>query len=472
MRVDAPVRFREWRAVARSTAAGCGKLTRMSLMAMGWAGLAACLCVLSLRRPVWALAFYLQTFFAAPHMWWWGDDIPSARYALWAGVLLLLSVLSTAQLKSVPSPPEFGRLKTIAIAMVVNATVVHLLFALNQTISADTYVELVKYTLLFFLISAAIKDRADLRYALAAMALGAAYIGWEVTVNERGDFNGSRLEGVGAPAAQTANSLANVMLVMLPLSGSLFLTKSWTWKTISAVASPLILNVLLLCNSRGAFLGLIGTALAMVFMARGESRKRALQVLALGGVALFFLLGDADILDRFVTTFVGSEERDNSASGRLDFWRAGLALLSDYPLGAGGGVFKFVLGQRYLGDIVGAENADARSLHNGYLTEATDWGVQGLFLKIALFVTAIVGAYKTCEKCRKEGRTQDALLGLCVTTTAVGFLIHCSFGAFLNNEWGFWILALLTRYSAVYAESDDIASSAPAEGTRSTAVAA
>lgn len=438
----------------------------MSASGALWVVLAVSFLLMSFRRPVWAVAFYLQTFFAAPYLWWWGDDLPSLRYSLLAGFVLLLSV-ALAPASLIPNRPNAATLRVAAIAIVVNAVFVHLVFAANSTISAEVLVELAKFILLFFMISSAIKDRDDLHRVIATIAIGAAYIGWEVAINDRGTFTGSRLEGVGAPAANTANSLANVMLVALPLAGSLFLQKSWKWKLTSVVAAPLILNLLLLCNSRGAFLGLIGTGVAFVLAARGQTRKRALQTMALGGIALFLLLGDPRILERFMTTFTGSEARDNSAAGRLEFWQAGAALLADYPLGAGGGAFKFTLGVRYLGELLGTDDVEARALHNGYLTEATDWGVQGLFLKLGLFLVAIVGAYRTTEKCRRENRIQDALLGLCITTTAFGYLIHNFFGSFLDHEWGYWILALLVRYAALFD-----AASASAADSADTAIEA
>jgi putative inorganic carbon (hco3(-)) transporter len=421
----------------------------VSLTTIVWAALAGGLCLMSLSRPVWAVAVYMQTFFAAPQLWWWGDELPRFRYALWAGYLVLGAVIVAPRAIVAPKTIE-GKMRTISVLMLLNATFVHFFLAPSQRISLDTFVEFLKYTLLMFLMSSAIKDRTDFQRVVATLALGAAYIGWEVTINERGDFSGSRLEGVGAPAANTANSLANLMLVVLPLAGSLFLQKSWKWKATCLVAAPLILNVLLLCNSRGAFLGLVGTGIAFVFLAKGVNRKRAIKTLGLAVVALYLLLGDARILDRFMTTFTGSEARDNSASSRLVFWNAGLALLNDHPLGAGGGAFKFALGSRYLAQTTGAEDPDSRSLHNGYLTEATDWGVQGLILKLSLFLVAILAAYRTCEKCRRENRIEEGVLGLCVVTMAVGHLIHCMFGSFLDHEWSFWILALLARYADLY----------------------
>ena len=428
----------------------------MSLTALVWVFAAGCLLLLSLRRPVWAIALYMLTFFAAPHLWWWGDEIPRMRYALWAGVALLISVV----IFRIQSPPDDGhrtsRVHKTAVLMVVNATLVHLLLAIDRTISLDTYTELLKYTLLFYLMWIGIRDKRDFRTAIMAIALGGFYIGWEITMNERGDFSGSRLEGVGAPGAETANSLASLMLTCLPLISSLLVDGSKRDKIIALGAAPLVLNVLLLCNSRGAFLGLMGTGVAFLLIARGKTRKMALRSLLVGTVALYFLLGDPKILDRFTTTFVGSEERDNSASSRLVFWQAGMRMLNDYPLGAGGGAFKFNVGRRYQASIVGDRNAEDRSLHNGYLTEATDWGIQGLALKLFMFVSALFLAYRTVERCRLEGRTREAITGLCMMTAGLGLLIHCFFGSFLANEWGYWVMALLVRYSELYKVGEQV----------------
>jgi O-antigen ligase len=216
----------------------------------------------------------------------------------------------------------------------------------------------------------------------------------------------------------------------------------------------LALNTLLLCNSRGAFLGLIGSGLLYFLLARGAARKEAFRTLLLGAVVLYFLLGDPDILNRFLTTFVGSEDRDQSASDRLLFWSAGLLMVGDYPLGAGGAGFKYVHGPRYL-MIVGAD-VPVRSLHNGYLTELTDWGIQGLLLRMLLFVLALSAAYRTSNVCRRDGRPDDAIVGNCLIVSCAGFLVTCVFGSYLSNEWAYWIQALLVRYSELYAVPEPV----------------
>lgn len=406
-----------------------------------------------LHRPVWAVALYMLTFFAAPHLWWWGDDLPSLRYALIASFVLTVAVV----LKRDPEGGQrFRFFHGAALGMAVNATLVHFLIASTPSVSWSNYVELLKFVLLFFLLWWAIQDKRDMRIVLIAIAIGAAYIGYEITVNERGEFSGGRLEGVGAPGADSANSLASLMLITLPLTGSLFIASRLWEKLVVVVSAPLALNVLLLCNSRGGFLGLIGAATSFLLVSRGATRKRALRTLALGAVALFLLLGDPEIMQRFSTTFVGSEDRDRSAASRLEFWQAGLAMLNDYPLGDGGGAFKYIHSGRYLSEIAGL-NED-RSLHNGYLTEATSWGVQGLTLQLILIGGALVAAYKTSNRCRLNGQIESALIGVCVVVATAGLLIHCMFGSFLGNEWGYWLVGLLVRYSELYEPSRDEAS--------------
>jgi putative inorganic carbon (hco3(-)) transporter len=429
----------------------------MSATAIVWILTAVVLTLLSLRRPVWAIGLYMQTFFAAPQLWWWGDELPEMRYALWAGVGLLIATLVARATSHDDAGHRVTRVHKAAIVMCINASLVHVLFAVDRVISIETYVELLKFCLLFCLIWAAIKDKADFRTAVMSIAVGGFYIGWEVTVNERGDFSGSRLEGVGAPGADTANSLASLMLTCLPLISSLLVDGKKRHKVIAIIAAPLVLNVLLLCNSRGAFLGLIGTAIAFLLIARGNTRKQAIRSLAFGSVALFLLLGDPKILDRFTTTFVGSEQRDNSAESRLVFWEAGFRMLNDYPLGAGGNAFKYNLGRGYQAAIVGDDAAQDRSLHNGYLTEATDWGFQGLIVKLAMFAFALLAAFRTEERARRDGRTSDALTGLCIMTAGIGLLIHCMFGSFLASEWAYWVMALLIRYSELYAVGQQVA---------------
>ena len=114
---------------------------RVSLTAIIWVTLGVRLLVMSVRRPVWAVALYLMTFFALPQLWWWGDELPICATPLWSGYVLLGAVILAPRAVVEPHTLE-GRMRTIAILMLLNATLVHFVFAPNQRISIDTYVEM------------------------------------------------------------------------------------------------------------------------------------------------------------------------------------------------------------------------------------------------------------------------------------------------------------------------------------------
>lgn len=419
----------------------------MSLTSVIWAGLFVLLSVLSVGRAGWAVPLYMLTFFAAPQLWWWGDQLPDLRFALTSGFVLIgAAVLGQSQPET--GRRHFGIVQWAVLGIMVNAVLVHLFLAAGPRHSQTELIELLKFCLLYFLMSSVIKTKADLRLAFVAMAMGAGYIGYEVTVNERGEFSGGRLEGVGAPGADTANSLASLLMTTLPFTGSLLSQSGMTLKALVALTAPLALNVIILCNSRGAFLALIGSGISFVLLSRGKTRKNALQALGLGAVTMYLLMGDPEIIQRFATTFSGAEERDNSASSRIEFWKAGYELLKDHPLGSGGGAFKYVLGERYLR--MYTTQTDSRSLHNGYLTIATNWGVQGLVLHLVFVFGAMAAAYRTAEACRRAGLTHDALVGTCVIVGGISLLIGAIFGSFLPSEWCYWLVAYLVRYAEIY----------------------
>ena len=112
----------------------------MSLTALAWTVLASSLIVGSVIRPAWAVALYFLTFFAAPQLWWWGDELPDARYALIAGFVLLVSAALHDANRTIRGPSRVA--SYAAIAMIVNATFVHFFLASRPDITFDGYVEL------------------------------------------------------------------------------------------------------------------------------------------------------------------------------------------------------------------------------------------------------------------------------------------------------------------------------------------
>ena len=178
--------------------------------------------------------------------------------------------------------------------------------------------------------------------------------------------------------------------------------------------------------------------------------------MALGGLAGLLLMGDARIKEHFLTIFQTKQEAMQDAESRMAyesaqsrtiFWRAGLNMLHDHPLGSGGNAFKGGGCRPYLAEFsIGRD----RALHEGFLTEATNWGLQGLALRLAFLASSAMCAYKTLRFQFKMGDSQIAFFGSCILASMVGFMITALFGDFVHLEWSYWIAALAVVYANVY----------------------
>ena len=422
----------------------------MSLTAVAWLAGVVCLAVLTLSRPAYGFALYLLTFFANPAYWWWGDEVPAIQWNFYSGwIFLIAAAVHASSSREATEKPGSGMVGVFAIAMVVNATAVHLLLAPDYSVSFDSYILLAKFVLLYFMIVSSARTPRDYRLLLWAIVLGAAYVGYEITLNDRGHFARGRLEGAGVPGAKMANNLASLFVVALPLAGALFfIGKRWE-KWLAALTAPFILNVILLCSSRAAFLGLFAAAGTFLVAVPGRARKQALYGLTLAGVVTFFLMGDPDILARFGTIFVSSEEQlDNSARSRLTYWTAGVRMIADHPLGAGGAGFKRAYASQYLA----AEGIDvqARSVHNGFINDAAEWGLQGLTLHLLFIGSGVWLMLRVARHRNALGDRHGAVTCAALIGAMVAFLITCIFGDFLDAEWGYWIVALMVGYARLH----------------------
>jgi putative inorganic carbon (hco3(-)) transporter len=414
----------------------------VNLTLIVWLIIFAVTLAMSLRRPSWGVVTYMLTFFLSPPFWWWGKEIAHIRWNLIASLLLLVTLAFNGALNH----PMFLRRKIskrfiyLAVLVAANATFVHFMLAPSTQISFSAYDLLLKQMVLFLLLAASIRDEFDLKIIVIAIVLGATYIGYEVTINERGKMRAGRLEGVGIPNAVSANDLACLMVSVAPLVAPIFLFGGIGSKIMAVTAGPLILNVVMLCNSRGAFLALISMGAVYLYAAPKRIRPQVYKITALGLLAGWMLMGDPRIIERFMTTFSGSEERDRSASSRMDFWRAGMMLIKDYPLGQGGYAFKTVHGSRYLEKVTG--DPTARSVHQGYINEACEWGIQGLALRLSVLLGGLYLGWRNAKHAMRVNRWYLAGVNLSLVASLTGLMVQSFFGTFLDNEWGIYMVAM------------------------------
>ena len=172
--------------------------------------------------------------------------------------------------------------------------------------------------------------------------------------------------------------------------------------------------------------------------------KKAIIGLILGGITTYLLLGDPRVMERFYTTFAGSEERDASAANRLIYWGAGLRSVMDHPLGSGGNGFKKLHYKEYL------NRPGVTSVHSGIINEACEWGIQGLLLRLFFVAQASLCAYRVWKFRSKIPDSETSFFSVSLITCMAGFMLTCAFGDFLDAEWGYWIPAILVGWAKIY----------------------
>ncbi len=420
----------------------------MSATALAWVLMFLALSVMAMRRASWGAALYMLTFFALPDFWWWGEGTALAgqRWSLFSGLIFLVASLAHNVASRGPDEPLLDRSRTIAFLILLNCTVVHFLLAGNPAQSALVYSLVWKFVLLFWTLTICVHDRQDLYNVILALLIGAGYIGYEATINDRGHMVRGRLEGIGTPSANSANHLAALFVSVLPIVGGVFFLVDRRLKVLAALLLPLIVNVILLCNSRGAFLGCIVGGATLIIVSRGAARKRAVTGLGLGILAFFLLMNDPKIWERFMSTFAKEEERDESAASRLQYWQAGLMMCAERPYGSGGGGFKHAYGARYLGKVGIFEDED-RAVHNGYLNEVCEWGVQGLVLRLSFLLTVGLAVFRGMSWAERAGDSNFAFLGGCICAALAVFLATAMFGDVLDAEWGYWLAGIGFAYT-------------------------
>jgi len=256
------------------------------------------------------------------------------------------------------------------------------------------------------------------------------------------------------------NSLAALLVLFLPLATTCLLWPAGSrggkdgqdvtpprWIRPIAILSLIVLPpLLILTQSRGAWLALIVAAVLLVALHRRRLRLLTAAAAA-GGVMAVLALGPGSLVARLGDPVPASERAsapasavdpatsaDPSAAGavpaaatarsRAQLWRDALALLAQRPgTGVGLNTFPLVFGQKpeYQGRYVYQGYAHA---HNTLLQGALDYGVPGFVALVGLYVALAWAAWRLHRRCI------DTPLDTLVVGLGVALAAHATHGLF------------------------------------------
>ncbi len=230
------------------------------------------------------------------------------------------------------------------------------------------------------------------------------------------------------------NVLAGALVLAIPVGGALLLWPPFQlpysrWVRLAAGGMTLVmLGVLALTQSRGAYIALAVGLLIFLLMLRRELAALAVVV---GGIATFFIAQRADlgqILDVALTT-----DAVSGLAGRQEVWSRAIYMIQDFPYtGVGLGTFGLVARVLYPFFLVGPDT-EVPHAHNLLLQVAVDVGLPGLVAFIALYTLALLMALLAYRRWRAAG--DQAMQGLALGI-AIGLVMMAVHGVVDAVVWG------------------------------------
>jgi hypothetical protein len=406
----------------------------------------ACIVLAFVRHPIYGLALYLTVFFVHPPSRWWGSMLPDLRWSFVAGAIALLAVIVHGRKLDNGARPWYSTAPGLALLLFVIWFWIQNFWALNPEGHYTASVQYTKYLVAFYLVyrlATGPKESADI---LLIHVAGCAFLG-ALCVYQGRSF-GARLDGVGGPGINDANSLGMYIATGLAIGAMLMLTLKG-WRRIAVLlALPIILDGLFYTGSRGAFVGLLAGGAVVYFLCPPQRKWVFWGCVVLGLVAAASLVDDKFVERMFsIRSAVESRENiDSSAEGRLVLLEAQVKMAARYPHGAGfrgtSAMSREFLDEKWLSGAFDPSERE-RSSHNTFMSALVEQGIPGaiLYIWLCLWGVMAVGRLKALQW-RHVGVDLTAPAVACCAGIAVVWTAG-QFTDYLQTEVQIWLFALL-----------------------------
>jgi len=402
--------------------------------------------------PLYGVLAYMFVYFVNPNRRWWFNEIPHLRFSFIAFIFIAAGYAVRAkkfQFNRIFHPPQTKWLLCQTLLVIALSLV-----AVDPRTHNDLLIKHIKY-ILFALIFMIVIDNKDKFEKVKLMVIfGCTYIGyygWQV-----GRYGGVRLENIGPGDSREVNATAQVVLCSIPLIIYYLLQgKKWQ-KAISLISLAFCLNVLILFNSRGAFLALIVSMFYMFYhlliqkkQYLGKDLRIKVIALILVGIAGFLYLTDEAFWDR-MSTLQKVQTGEETGGGRVELWMTGIRIANDYPLGVGGGGFMF-LSPRYIPHRVVGMKGGAKAVHSLYFEVLSENGYLGLILLLGYIISTFRSMRKVKKDLLAQGDLNFVVQAVALESAFIGYLVAAIFGQVFYREFIYWLPAFCGSFYLIHA---------------------
>lgn len=328
-------------------------------------------------NPVYGILLYVFEWHNHPPYMWWGDSVPNLRYPFLIAIVTLISFfLNRKKLQQLPHVYLGPFFWLVALTMWMYLVDIGWAFRPKEAFS-QTW-EFVKFVVFYLMMVFILRERKHYNWFILTLILGVANFGR--IAFERGS---NRYVGVIAPNATEENAIAAHVVSAIPFFGTRFITGNRWLKIFIILSAPFLINLMILANSRGAFVALLMIGMVGFILFPPREKLKIILALIAAGVMVFWLAND-QFWQRQETTLKPEEE--GSASSRFFLWNGALNVIKDYPLGVGYKGFELLVFE-YVPELVPVmEVKGAKTVHNTFLLIGVDLGIPGLIIFIGFII--------------------------------------------------------------------------------------
>jgi len=330
--------------------------------------------IATFHNPVFGVLLYVFEWHNHPPYMWWGTALPDIRYSFIIAIITLISlIINQGKLKKIPIIKSGPFIWLIVFSLWMY--IVSYGWALVPDVSRAKAYDFFKYSVFYFLIIQIIREEKHYHWFIWTLMIGVANFG---RIAYQSGSN--RYLGVMAPNSVGENAISAHVASTLPFFGTRFMLSSRFLKVLILIAVPFLINLIILANSRGAFVALIMMGLIALILFPSKEKLKIILVLIVGAMMVVGLANN-QFWERQKTTLNPHEE--SSAESRFLLWQGAWNVVKDYPLGTGYRGFEQLVFD-YVPELVPKmEEGGAKTVHNTFLLAGTDWGFPGLIIFLA-----------------------------------------------------------------------------------------
>jgi len=394
---------------------------------------------------------YQIVYMVNPDIRWWSGQIPGLSYSFFTVILMMMALAINYKTLS-PLSPWSRQPLTKWIVLFLGVYYLMFFFALNLPLHKQFTFDFTKLVIIIAIAYKLIHSEKALNAVLWAYIIGATYVGYiaySVGRNSAGRVEGIGMVDTGGDGNHTAAALvpAAVMLIYQAWMGNKKI------RLLSFFCGALIVNCLVLINSRGAFLGVVvGSGLFICYMLfsrfQRTGQRATAVVIIIAGISGGIYVTDDTFWER-MQTLQADEDGNRGGAGRMHFWWGTFDMLEDYPMGMGIGGYQMLSGL-YLDEGVVTYHVENRAVHSSWFQMLSEVG----WLGTAIFLGLLFSAWRLLQNTKKylinQGRNEAYFQMISLQCAMIAFMVTATFIDRIRAEIFFWNFLFIAAAANIY----------------------